>query len=79
MSEQHAIWRGPEGRGIASVTFILTTRMLRMTFTDVGTQDVGPLPIGEGGAVGISRDAGNVLEIRDDGLFGPSNLIATNW
>lgn len=79
MRSDTAIWRGPRGRGIESVTFILATRMLRVTFSDGGTQDVGPLPVGEGGTVAISTDAGNILELRGDGIFAPSNLIATNW
>lgn len=79
MRRSEAIWRGPPGRSITDVSFNLVTRMLRMTFSDGTTQDAGPLPVGEGGAVAISSDAGNILEIREDGVFAPSNLTTANW
>jgi len=79
MRDPGAIWRGPPGRSITDTSFNQVTRMLRMTFSDGTTQDVGPLPVGEGGAVAISSDAGNILELREDGFFVPSNLITTDW
>lgn len=73
------VWRGPRGQGIENITYVFSTRMLRVTYTGGGTQDVGPLPVGEGGAVTLSSDAGQLLELRDDGLYAPGNLLSTNW
>ncbi len=79
MRQPTAIWRGPAGRGIAGAVFVPATRMLRLTYDDGATEEVGPLPLGEGGGVVLSGTAGQILEWREDGLFASLNLSSSNW